>query len=327
MKLNNRRYIGSKIKLLDEIYKAVTDANIDINSFADIFAGTGVVANKFANIYDIIINDTLFHNIVLYRAWFLKEKVDLNTYKKYLLEFNQIDPRKIKNNYFSKIYSDKYFHKNDAKKIGEIRERIELIKPKITERMYYLLLSSLILYADKIANTVGHFEHYLSSSPKITKSKLEELDINIFQKNINIYREDANELVKHIKADAIYIDPPYNARQYINFYHVLENLANWDKPQEFEGSSMKFKRNHLKSKYSTSKAPEIFKDLINNCNAKLIVVSYNNTYTATSSASNNKITYEQLVSILKKKGELTIKEINFNYFNTGKTNFKKQVGS
>ncbi|MBU4457771.1 MAG: DNA adenine methylase, partial [Candidatus Omnitrophica bacterium] len=40
------------------------------------------------------------------------------------------------------------------------------------------------------------------------------------------------------KCDVAYIDPPYNARQYINFYHVLENLAKWEKPVEFEGKSI-----------------------------------------------------------------------------------------
>ena len=50
---------------------------------------------------------------------------------------------------------------------------------------------------------------------------------------IQIFREDANELVKKVKFDICYIDPPYNSRQYSRFYHVLENLAQWKKPKLF----------------------------------------------------------------------------------------------
>lgn len=133
---------------------------------------------------------------------------------------------------------------------------------------------------------------------------------------------DANELVKKIKADVIYIDPPYNARQYINFYHVLENLVLWEKPEELEGRSMKFKRNHLKSKYSSPEAPIVFKDLIDKCNCNLIIVSYNNTYNAKSTSSNNKITEQQMLEILNSKGNVKRIELGYKTFNAGKTDLK-----
>ena len=85
---------------------------------------------------------------------------------------------------------------------------------------------------------------------------------------------------------------------------------------------MKFKRNHLKSEYSRAKAPEVFADLINNIDGKLIVVSYNNTYDAKSGASNNKISEKQIVDILSKKGKLTKIEIDYKFFNAGKTDLK-----
>lgn len=323
MKINNRRYIGSKNKLLDKIFELVGETGIKYNSFADIFAGTGVVANKFINNSDIILNDNLYHNYVIYNAWFSNDVIDNYEYENYINKFNEIDCSKLKSNYFSEIYGNKYFTIKDSIKIGFIRDEIELLKNKISKRMYYLLITSLLFYADKIANTVGHFEHFLSSGPIETKAIIKPMNINYFKNNVNIYNEDANELIKKIKADVVYIDPPYNARQYVNFYHVLENLALWNKPNEFEGTSMKFKRNHLKSKYSTVKAPDAFRDLINNCNSKLIVVSYNNTYNASSSASNNKLTLEEITEILEKKGNLKIHEMAHKFFNTGKTNFKE----
>ena len=175
---------------------------------------------------------------------------------------------------------------------------------------------------DKIANTCGHFESFLNKVPKEKGVKLRVPEIKKLNKKNDIYCEDANQLVREIKADVFYIDPPYNARQYVNFYHVLENLALWQKPDELEGNSMKFKRNHLKSEYSRAKAPEVFEDLINNIDGKLIVVSYNNTYDAKSGASNNKISEKQIEDILRKKGKLTKIEIDYKFFNAGKTDLK-----
>mgnify|MGYP000926507273 CR=1 FL=1 len=201
---------------------------------------------------------------------------------------------------------------------------IECDKLDLSEREYYVLLTSLIYSADKIANTVGHFEHYLKKEPEDSHFVLEELDLSLNANSI-LYNIDANELAKKVSADVVYIDPPYNARQYINFYHVLENLARWKKPKEFEGKSMKFKRDHLKSGYSRAIATELMSDLIKNIDSKIIIVSYNNTYNAKSGASNNKISEENLLKILNEKGKVSILDIPYKYFNSGKTKFDNHI--
>ena len=151
---------------------------------------------------------------------------------------------------------------------------------------------------------------------------LRELELSSTNNRVKIFNEDANLLIKKIAADVIYIDPPYNARQYINFYHVLENLARWEKPSEFEGKSMKFKRDWLKSGYSRAGASVLMRDLINACDCKIIAVSYNNTYDARSGASNNRIQEDELYEILSNRGEVEVYETRHQFFNTGKTNFK-----
>lgn len=82
---------------------------------------------------------------------------------------------------------------------------------------------------------------------------------------------------------------------------------------------MKFKRDELKSGYSRSAAPTLFKNLIEDLKCKIIVVSYNNTYSAKSIASINKISEQQIIEILSAKGNVTKKEINYSAFNAGKT--------
>ena len=324
MKINNRRYIGCKTKLLDFIYTtAVEFGAVPNTTFADIFAGTGAVGSFFANKgYQVILNDTLYSNILAYQAWHGNGEINEEKITRIINELNDIDGDTVKNNYFSNVYGDKYFSVSDAKKIGYMRDYIEEIKNDLTEREYAYLITSLIYTTDRIANTCGHFESFLSKKPEEKGVMLSELEIDEDCLPAAIYNMDANELVRNISCDIAYLDPPYNARQYVNFYHVLENLARWNKPTDFEGNSMKFKRQELKSDYCRNKAPQLMEDLVMNLDCKLIIVSYNNTYKAKSISSINTISAEQIVEILSKRGKVSIKEQKYRAFNSGKTNLK-----
>lgn len=327
LEISNRRYIGSKRSLLNQIYKPISEIyKNDKYTIADLFAGTGVVSSFFLDKgAKVISNDILKSNYVAYRAWLSRDEFfDERKIKSWITKFNAIDSKNLQNNYFSDIYGDKYFSVNDAKKIGYIRELIEENKQSFSNREYYALLASLMYATDKIANTVGHFEHYLKSKPKDLQFKMDMLNM-VYDPNskCQVFDSDANKLVRKIECDIAYIDPPYNARQYINFYHVLENLIRWEKPNEFEGKSMKFKRDFLKSGYSRSCALELFSDLISNLKCDLIIVSYNNTYSAKSGASNNKIEESDLIDVLKQKGDLKINQFDYKGFNAGKTDFNE----
>lgn len=323
MKINNRRYIGSKTSLLSNIDEVVQKYYPGKKiRFFDPFSGTGVVANYYSNKgNDVIVNDILYSNYVAYQTWMSNQEYDLKKIEKTIKELNKIDSDKIEANYFSDKFGNKYFDEKDAKKIGYIREWLEENKHKFNDREYYIILTSLLYETDKIANTCGHFESFLNKKPveKGVELRIPEIENN--NGNNEIYCMDANQLAREVESDVTYIDPPYNARQYVNFYHVLENLARWEKPEELEGNSMKFKRNHLKSDYSKAKAPIVFEDLIKNLKTKLIIVSYNNTYNAKSGASNNKISEEQLYNILLSKGKVNKIEIDYKFFNAGKTEF------
>ena len=69
--LHNRRYIGNKQKLLDWIFSIIKQDCQDIESFTDIFAGTGIVSSVAINEYkEVIINDFLHSNNIIYKAFF-----------------------------------------------------------------------------------------------------------------------------------------------------------------------------------------------------------------------------------------------------------------
>ena len=69
-KINNRRYTGSKFKLLDWIKSTVEEQTQKSDTFCDLFAGTGCVAEKFTDKKKLIINDFLYSNNIIYKAFF-----------------------------------------------------------------------------------------------------------------------------------------------------------------------------------------------------------------------------------------------------------------
>ena len=317
----NRRYVGNKNKLMDWISRLIKE-NCKGDSFFDVFAGTGSVTNYELNNYKTFyINDFLYSNEIVFKGFFSKEKYNKETIKVIYEKYNNLKAEEIEDNYFSLNFGNKFFNYDDSKIIGYIREDLnKLQKDKlINEKEFSILLSSLIFSMDKIANTCGHYDAYIKKGNIRKKFKFDLINpCDVSGKNISIFREDSNQLASKIQADIAFIDPPYNSRQYSRFYHILENVTKWEKPELF-GVALKPKEENM-SEYCRNKAPEIFKDLINKLNVKYIVVTYNNTYTSKSSSSKNKITLEQIENILNEKGETKIFHREYKPFNTGKTN-------
>ncbi len=317
-KIESRRYTGSKAKLSSWILSLINEF-CDGEIFADIFAGTGVVAaaasGKFKH---TILNDFLFSNYAIYQAFFAKGVWRKTKLEKMATIYNSINASQLEDNYFSNNFGDKYFSRNTAKLIGMIREDIERIKKTLTKKEYYILLASLIYSVDRAANTVGHYDAYIQRIPDSSKFTFGLIE-PIKGGNVSIYRKDTNLLAEELKADVVYIDPPYNSRQYSRFYHLLETLTKWEKP-ELHGVALKPPPENI-SEYCKVKAPEKFSELIKSLNCRHIVVSYNNTYNSKSSSSRNKIRLEEIRDILKLKGSTKMFSKSHRHFNSGKTNF------
>jgi adenine-specific DNA-methyltransferase len=319
--ITQRRYLGSKTKLLNFIDSILQEENIKFKSFADIFAGTGSVANHFYDRSHIIVNDILDSNYHVYNAFFGNDEIREEKLKERLKVYNSLNIERYDDNYFSKNFAGTYFDKINSKKIGIIRDDIEkLFEEKIiTPREKSYLLTSLIYALDRIANTVGHYDAYRKID--IPKKELFLLPLNVKSSKYKatIHKGDANELVKQIKADVVYIDPPYNSRQYSDAYHLLENIATWHK-QEVFGVAKKINRDHIKSKYSMKSAGVAFGELIDAINAKYILISYNDMGGSGNARSQSRISDHEILSALKRKGEVQIYETDFKQFTTGKSN-------
>ena len=316
--IEQRRYLGSKTKLLPLINDILEKERVEYKTFADIFAGTGVVASHFYDRSDIVVNDTLESNHLSYVAFFGHEMIRTDFLCSLLGKYNTLTD--LDENYFSKNFANTYFDADNSKRIGYIREDIEKLhsSKKINDRERAYLVTSLIYGLDRIANTVGHYDAYRKNDIPRKKLELRPLVITPRTNKSQIYKMDANLLVKQLRADVVYIDPPYNSRQYGDAYHLLENIAEWKKEKVY-GVAKKITRTHIKSKYCLKSAGNAFSELINDIQAEFILVSYNDMGTSGNTRSQSRISDHEIMSALERRGAVTIYEKLFNQFTTGRS--------
>lgn len=323
--IHSRRFFGNKYKLSDFLSKNIRSvlSEKDFSSFADIFAGTGSVANIFSD-KRLVVNDLLLSNHIVHKTFFessasVRDDLMVSLIQKY----NSI-PTGWEDNYMSVTFGGSFFSSSVAGKIGKIREEIEIdtLSCSLNDREKSYLLSSLVYATDKIAKTFGHYDAFRKTledfpSDILLKPFLLPSKLDIRNKCLN---SDANSIANDIDTDVVYLDPPYNSRQYGDAYHLLENLVAWQKPGVF-GVAKKMNRDHLKSKYSGKDAESAFSDLINDLapNTKVIVLSYNNTEKKSTARSNALLSDSVINEVFSNVGDLQIVSAKHKAFTTGRS--------
>lgn len=278
-------YIGSKYTLLDFIdrtIKSIVGEDMSQLIFCDLFAGTGIVGRYFkTQVRKVISNDWEYYSYVLNRNYIGNHR-DIDGKDSYIEKLNSLEG--LDNGFIFTQYclgggnGRQYFSDYNGKRIDAIRTTIESWKRNstISDDMYYFLLCSLIESADKLANTASVYGAFLKQLKKSAQKELVIAPAN-YQLNSNdheVYREDANSLIKRINGDVLYLDPPYNARQYGANYHLLNTIAEY---VPFIPKGKTGLREYEKSNYcSKSKVKNSFEDLIRDAQFKYIVLSYNN---------------------------------------------------
>ena len=142
-KLESRRYIGNKAKLVNWILEIIESETKSTDCFIDIFAGSASVARKaMKNYKNVVLNDSLYSNYIIYKAFFEPKSWSEDKVCTLLSKYNKINSEDLVENYFSKNFGGKYFDYTTAKKIGFIRQDIENRKEKLSEKEYNILLAT-----------------------------------------------------------------------------------------------------------------------------------------------------------------------------------------
>jgi adenine-specific DNA-methyltransferase len=275
-------YIGSKLKLSDFIEASVRETAGDIEDavFCDIFAGTGIVGRRFKPLCKkIIANDIEYYSYVLNRNY-IGNSADFEQ-KRLIDELNGLEGVEgfVYRHYSLGGHGERqYFSDANAKKIDAIRQKIEAWREQgsVDEDQYFFLLASLIESADKVANTASVYGAYLKKLKRSAQRALvlEAAGFDTVGDGHEVYQEDANGLIGRISGDILYMDPPYNQRQYGANYHMLNTIARYD---TFTPRGKTGLREYARSDYcKKSVVLERFEALIREADFRYIFLSYNN---------------------------------------------------
>lgn len=310
-------YIGSKHKLSSFLKESIIETVGDDLSqlvFCDLFAGTGIVGRNFKPLVKkVIANDVEFYSFVLNRNYIGNYR-NLNLDKK-LSFLNNLEGKKgfVYQNYSENGAEGRlYFSDENGQKIDAIRQQIEGWKTanEISEDDFFFLLASLIESADKVANTAAVYGAYLKKIKKSAQKNLILKSADFLQTKTphQVFNQDANSLINEISGDILYVDPPYNARQYGSNYHLLTTIAKYDK---FAPKGKTGMRQYYRSSYcKKNEVKKSFEDLIKKAKFNFIFLSYNN---------EGLMTKNEVESMMSKYGKYSLKTTNYQRFKADKT--------
>lgn len=318
-------YIGSKHKLSNFIFETVEKTcgkDLSEKVFCDLFAGTGIVGRNFKpHVKQVIANDVEYYSFVLNRNY-IGNHINFE-YEDFLIELNAL--KGIKGFIFQQ-YSEggkagrNYFTSENGQKIDAVRLQIETWKEtlQISEDQYFFLLTSLLESADKVANTASVYGAYLKH---IKASAAKNLIIKpaIFQQTVNahqVFQQDSNQLITKIEGDILYLDPPYNARQYGANYHLLNTIAKYD---TFVPKGKTGLRDYYKSEWCrTGEVLKNFEELIENAQFQYIFLSYNN---------EGLMSKKEVQTVMERFGKYSLKTKKYQRFKADKTENRNHKAS
>jgi adenine-specific DNA-methyltransferase len=309
------RYIGNKTRLLPFIVGRVERLGLRPGSAHDAFAGTAAVAGALKALgWRVASSDLMTYSYVFQRAYVVANRVPsfarlregdaefrracrspafraavsargdgaLAEVAEYLSAW--LEPEV---GFFSRSFGPAggrlYFTDENAGRIDAVRRRLHEWRAAelISEDAFYILLASLIEGADRVANTAGVYAAFIKSwQPNATKKLLlAPVAPRRGARGSTAHRADAVEVARDLGAiDLVYVDPPYNARQYAGYYHVPEVIARgWFGEQPvLAGKTGLLSDPSLRSDWcSPSRVEGALRRLLEATGARHVLVSYN----------------------------------------------------
>lgn len=334
VKIKRLNYIGSKYQLLDWLIDSIMNItkydSLQDKVIADLFAGTGIVSYHFRNLgCKIISNDSELYSSII--SWAFTKSVYNSTVSGIIKKLQEeIDGNKYENyvGFITSNYSPysvcerMFFTVENASIIDYVRNRIEEIKEEVSEDEYKFLLATLLISADSVSNVPAVYGCYLKKFKEKAVKKLKLIPIHTMEYSKNtdesiVYNMDvlSEELLKNVISDIVYLDPPYNERQYSKNYFPL-NMIVKKSDEELKGKTGIPNECFLSSFCRKSEVEDSFKKLVGGLNSEWIFISYN---------SESLISKERMIEILKEYGDVGVIERDYKRFKSFEYNDSKEI--
>lgn len=343
------RYIGSKVKVVDNVIGKITEICPSKGRVADLMSGTGIISTELRKRdYKVTANDLMtysYHHSIVNLKFSSSPKfekllnfisdiydldIELSPYENVINFLNNIKPKR---GYFWNEFSYEgnpqnterprnYFSPENAQKLDGIREVINNLSCDhiINDLEKSLLLHDLIMAANDIANIAGTYGHYMS---KLNGRALTELNLKcteLFLKpdveNHIVMQGYAEENANKIKCDLCYIDPPYMKRQYAANYHILETLARGDEPEAIGVSGLRPWRDQYSNFCTKTKIRQSFKTIIENMECNNFLISY---------SEDGLLSIEDFELLLSNFGDVNIDTFSHKRFRSNNSSLKNEL--
>ncbi|AEB13610.1 DNA adenine methylase [Treponema succinifaciens] len=343
------RYIGNKENILENIYTILQANNVSGKTFFDFFAGTTNVGRFFkSKNYQVSSSDILYLSYCLQKAYIENNsEPKFEKLLKILPEPNNKNlfstPLETVSNYLNSLdgvegfifqnYTPAgtkelqqprmYFIDENGKKIDAIRQQIENWKNDnlISESEYYVLLTSLIETIGFYSNIAGVYAAFHKHWDFRALRPLELRTIQFVDngKENKVYNDDSMNLLDKINVDILYLDPPYNERQYAPNYHILETIAKYDEPKLRGVTGMRDYSSQKSRFCNPTTALEDLNKIAKEAKYNFLVLSYN---------SEGIMPSEKILDTLKQYGTVKLEQFEYARFksnNNGLARTKKTV--
>lgn len=301
------KYLGSKRTLIPVLSQLAQASGA--KTALDLFTGTTRVAQAFKKLGMTVTAS----DVASYAECFGKTWIELDSDTANLTELaeaiGELESLPGEAGYFTQKFcvEARYFQPKNGERVDAIRERIEA--DYRDSWLYYPLLTSLILGADRVDSTTGIQMAFLKGWASRSGNRLELRDPELLPGAGQSIRGDALEIVKELPpVDLAYLDPPYNQHRYFSNYHVWESLVRWDKPETYGIANKRIDARdaEMKSPFNSKKTmASALARLVDGLNCETMVLSYNN---------ESWLSRNDLLEIASKRGHVEILDFDFKRY-------------
>lgn len=314
------RYIGNKTRLLSFIRDRIARLGLAPGHAHDAFAGTAAVARALkSDGWRVTSSDLMTYSYVLQRAYVVASRPPsfaqlgrhdrvvgtalraargsgashLETVATFLSR--GVEPvHGFISSHFAPAGGRMFFSDANAVRIDAARARLhEWHRAQwISDDAYYLLLAAIIEGADRVANTAGVYAAYIKQwQPNALRPFTLAVETPVAsRRRCAAAVGDAVDVARAIgRTDLLYVDPPYNERQYSGYYHVPEILARgWFDAtpvlrgktgllgsSAHDGNGAPATATQRSDWCSRRRAPDALRELLAATGARHVLVSYN----------------------------------------------------
>jgi len=302
------KYIGSKRRLLGRIL-AIIGGVEGARSVIDLFSGTSRVGHALKGAgYRVIAND---HNAYAHTLATCYVSADLEDLQddalRLIAEFQALPGAP---GYFTETFCEtaRFFQPRNGAKVDAIREAIAA--KDLPAELEAVLLVSLMEAADRVDSTTGVQMAYLKGwAPRAHRPlelRLPDILPRARHGKGEAHRLEAAEAAATLRADVVYLDPPYNQHSYLGNYHIWETLVRWDKPEAYGVARKRVDCRERQSPFNSKRrCGQAFAELFAALEAETLVVSFNN---------EGFLAREELIKLLAPWGEAEVIEVDYRRY-------------